>query len=207
MVTKISPNDTNATAAFIRTERVKPSKSWKGRCLELQRTARGLPPVYPSALSAALATPEEDRVYHIEDLRRGMVAYSDDPNDSNPFGHIYFIAGRDADGEVWTWSNDVDSVHNVGLVPLSFYKDHWGDNFQFGAISLNGYDLLGNNGLPVAKPGHDFLGKNYADAIKNVKRAISYHKTTGNARLVNGLKRDLIRMTLRYEKYQRDNAN
>lgn len=203
MVDKISPRNTKETAEFIRNERANPSKSWKGRCLELQRTARGLPAVHPSALSAALATPEEDRVYKIEDLRRGMVAYSDDPNDSNPYGHTYFIAGRSVDNTIWTWSNDVDDVHNIGLVPLSFYDYSWGDKFMFGAISLNGYDLLGTNGLPVAKPGHDFLGKNYEEAIKAVKKAISYHKTTGNARLVAALRRDLAKLILTKEKFSK----
>lgn len=202
MVDKISPKNTKDTAAFIRNERSNPSKSWKGRCLELQRTARGLPAIHPSALSAALATPEDDRIYHKDQLRRGMVAYFDDPNDSNPYGHIVFIAGRDEDGDIWTWSNDVDATHNVGLVPFEYYESYWGDGFMFGAISLNGYDLLGTNDLPLAKPGHDFLGKNYEEAIKAVKRAISYHKTTGNARLVNALRRDLAKLILTKEKFK-----
>lgn len=199
----ISSGTTADAAAFFRLQRVDPLKNWKGLCLQLQRMARvNIPAVHASALGAALATPDEDRIYRVDDLRRGMVAYFDDPNDSNPFGHIVYVAGRFADGTLMCWSNDVDPETNVGLVPFSFFQKFWGDGFMFGAISLNGWDLLGNNGLPMAKPGLGHLGANYVNAIKGVKRAISHHRNTGNARLVRALQRELKHLQKLYEEYK-----
>src|SRR5215216_5913970 len=65
-----------------------------GRCLQICRTARDLPAVYPSAKEAQDATPKEFRVTKIADLRKGMVLYFDDPHDSNQFGHVATMVGR-----------------------------------------------------------------------------------------------------------------
>jgi hypothetical protein len=70
-----------------------------GMCLRICRTARDIGPVYPSAVVAQNATPAAHRVYGVADVRRGMVVYYDDPNDSNPYGHIVTVVGRDRDAD------------------------------------------------------------------------------------------------------------
>lgn len=132
MSSKLAPRNTNETAAFLKSEHDKGSLDWYLLCLSLQRQARGLPAVYPSAISAALATPERERVHNVSDLRRGMVGYCDDPNDSNPYGHIFFIAGRSKSGTILTWTNDALRSGGVDVVPLDFYNKRWGDTFHFG---------------------------------------------------------------------------
>lgn len=190
---KLAPNSTEEAAAFLRAANAGPAK-WLALCLQLQRMARGLPAVYPSALAAALATPEEDRVYSVADLRRGMVAYSDDPNDGNPYGHVYFIVGRNDAGNVLVWSNDARRPGGVDIVDLSFFERYWGDHFQFGATSLNGYDFGEFEEKPKPKPGRAKLGDNFEHAMDDLRKAIKHHKEKGHDRLVAVLRRDLERM-------------
>lgn len=191
---------TAETAAFLRAAHEGPA-TWRALCLKLQRMARGLPAVYPSALAAQLATPEEDRVYKLDDLRRGMVAYSDDPLDGNPYGHIYFIAGRNDDGEILTWSNDARRSGGVDMVPLSFYQNVWGDKFQFGATSLNGYDLPEFE-APRPKPDRGRLGGLFQHSIEDLRKARAHHKKQGHDRLVAVLDRDLARMKRQAARFQ-----
>lgn len=190
-----APRTGDQAAAFLRAAHTGPL-TWHRKCLQLQREARGLPAVYPSALAAALATPKAERVTRIADLRRGMVAYSDDPNDNNPAGHIYFIAGwsgpRDSPANLLTWSSDVLRTGGVDLVPVTFYKAHWGDTFQFGATWLNGYNFADLDAPPVATRGS--LGENFDHAIEDVRKAIRLHRKAGHTQLVNALVADLQQM-------------
>ncbi len=117
-----------------------------GMCLAVCRTSRDIGPRYASAKSAQDNTPKEFRVYRIRDLRKGMKIFVDDPNDSNKFGHIVTMAGR-VDGFQWddpndilVWTNSVVSGRLV-LVRLTYFKEHWGDSFQFGAFWLNGVEF------------------------------------------------------------------
>lgn len=188
----------NQAMAFLRHEHDTGSTAWKSKCLALQRTARGLPPVYPSALSAMHATPKNERVPHITDLRRGMVAYSDDPHDGNPYGHIYGIAGWRKNKprvpeNLMTWSNDViaGKPGAVGFVPITFYDRHWGDNFQFGATWLNGYNFADLDKAPVPAPGRETIGSNLNHAIEDIRKAIRYHRRIGDKATVAALVVDL----------------
>lgn len=201
----LAPKTTDEATAFLRREHAS-GRSWLGHCLVLQRTARGIPPMFPTALSAAHGTPPDERVYKISNLKRGMVAYSDSPVDDNPFGHIYYIAGwkRDSDhtnpDNCFTWSNDVVSGHAgaVGLVRLSFYLQNWNVPFQFGATWLNGYDFAEFNAKP--KPPAN-LGATYDTAIKSVEKAISFHKSHQHPRIVDALLDDLERMKRKARKF------
>jgi hypothetical protein len=65
-----------------------------GMCLKVCRTARNIPAKHLTAREAQDATPEAFRVYKVEDLRKGMIAYFDDPDDGNRAGHIVTIVGR-----------------------------------------------------------------------------------------------------------------
>lgn len=198
-----APRPTNQTADFLKAAHRGPL-TWRAMCLSLQRQARGLPAIYPSALSAAVATPESERVYEVAALRRGMVAYSDDPNDSNPYGHIYFIAGWDGPktnpANCWTWTNDMARSGGVDLVRLSTYRANWGDNFQFGATWLNGYNFAEFDKPPTPDPQRATLGGNYEHAIEDVKKALRFHEKKGHTGLVKGLRKDLDRMTKRMER-------
>lgn len=193
---------TEQAAEFLKYQHDTESTDWRALCLKLQRMARGLPAVYPSALAAAEATPESERVYALQDLRRGMVAYSDDPNDGNPYGHIYFIIGRDHMDRLLTWSNDVRVPGGVDVVPIQFYSRHWGDTFQFGATWLNGYDFSEFNKPPKETRGG--LGENYAHAIEDVEKAIKRHEKKGHDKLVRVLRRDLERMKKHQTRFGHD---
>lgn len=117
-----------------------------GMCLKVCRLARNIPAKYLTAKQAQDNTPEDHRVHAIRDLRRGMVLYFDDPNDSNRSGHIVTLGGRiqgfdpDSLHDLLVWTNSVVSGQLV-LVRGDYFTDHWGDKFQFGATILNGVEL------------------------------------------------------------------
>lgn len=117
-----------------------------GMCLAVCRTARDIGAYYPSATAAQDATPYKYRVHRVRDLRRGMVLYFDEPNDSNRFGHIVTMIGRvkgfnwDDMNDVLVETNDVKSGELV-VVRGTYFKQYWGDDFQFGATYLNGMVL------------------------------------------------------------------
>lgn len=200
-----APRNAKEAASYLKGQITSGSHAWQSLCLKLQRVARGLPAVYPSAVTAARATPESERVEKFDGLKFGMVAYSDHPTDSNEFGHIYFIAGRkkgyklsDPDG-ILTLTNLADG--SVGVVPLSFYLRSWGDPFQFGATWLNGYNFAEFDKPPVSERGD--LGENYQHAMEDVRKAIRFHEGKGHTRLVTALKRDLERMENRWANWKR----
>lgn len=190
----LAPKSGEEAAQFLREAHDGPLK-YKKLCLKLQREARGLPAVYPSALAAALSTPKSERVTNVDDLRRGMIGYCDDPNDTNPFAHIFYVAGRTPAGRILTWTNDALRTGGVDVVPLDFYEKSWGDRFMFGATWLNGYDFSDFNAPPVETRGT--LGDNYRHAIEDIEKVIKYHKDAGHTILVTRLERDLLRMQRR----------
>lgn len=131
-----------------------------GMCLKICRTARGLPAVYPSAVVSQNATPQAHRVHKVADLRRGMVGYFDDPNDSNQFGHIATMIGRvkgaDRDSLHDTlWETNSVISGQVVVVRGDYFAQHWGDRFVFGATWLNGSVL----DVPAVKSDQPELGE------------------------------------------------
>lgn len=192
--------DTKDTMAFLRKQRTTNSTSWKGLCLALQRTARGLQPVYPSALSAQNATPSQHRYYDLKDVRRGMVAFFDDPSDSNPYGHITGVAGRAEDGELLHWTNDASGPGRVSLVRHSFFEKYWGDEFQFAADWLNGYELDMPE-RPVKPPKPSFGGDSLREAIKIINMAIVFHKSRNHPTIVKALERDRAELQQTLKKF------
>lgn len=117
-----------------------------GMCLKVCRTARKIPARYLTAKEAQDATPEEHRVYNVRDLRKGMVLYFDDPNDSNRAGHIVTQIGRvrgfnpHSLNDIIVETNSVKSGELV-RVRASYFSQYWGDSFKFGATMLNGVEL------------------------------------------------------------------
>jgi hypothetical protein len=194
--------DTGGAIDWYRTHEVFPESLGfdpDGMCLRICRTARDLPPVFPSAVAAQEATPEEYRVHRVRDLRRGMVLYFDDPADANPFGHIVTmvgsVVGADPDSlrDILVRTNSV-VANEIVVVRADYFPKHWGDQFQFGATWLNGQafpDFVKPE--PRPKPG-PAIGKNPTnlnDAVEALQKAIRHHKSQGHVRLVNALRRDL----------------
>lgn len=202
MATKLAPRNTPESIAWLRHERVTGHR-YPGQCLILQRSARGIPPLAPTAFSASLMVPAKERTHRIRNYRQGMVGFS---KGSNPAGHIFDILGRrkgfdpdDPDGVI-TESNDVitGELGRIGIVPLSFYHVHWGHNLQFAATWLNGYDFADFNKKP--KPVHPTLGKNYEHAIADVKKALAAHRGE-DKKLDAALERDIERMQRKLKRF------
>ena len=114
-----------------------------GVCLKVCRTARNIGPKFLTARQAQLATPEQHRVHRVRDLRKGMVVFFDDVNDSNRAGHIVTLIGRvagfdpDSLDDILVETNSV-VANEVVVVRGSYFQIHWGDEYQFGATWLNG---------------------------------------------------------------------
>ena len=117
-----------------------------GQCLKVCRSARNIPAKYLTAKQSQDATPKEHRVRKIANLRKGMVLYFDDPNDSNRAGHIVTMIGRikgfrpGSLDDILVETNSVVS-NSVVVVRGSYFKKYWGDSFKFGATWLNGIEL------------------------------------------------------------------
>lgn len=132
-----------------------------GMCLKVCRTSRGIAARFLTAKQAQDATPKEHRFTRVRDLRKGMKLFFDDPHDSNTAGHIVTMIGR-VKGFDWDDMNDIlvetNSVKSGELVVVraSYFKQHWGDSFQFGTDFLNGveFDYLGKH-KPEPKPERD----------------------------------------------------
>lgn len=210
MTDLIAPHDTSEAAAFLRSAHDGPL-TWFRSCLEVQRKARGLPPVYPSAAAAAAATPEEDRVYNLDEVKRGMVMFFDDIHDSNTAGHIVFACGRDAHSNILTWTNDAVREGGIDVVQSDFFPRHWGDPFLFAATSLNGYKFPDFHAAPATPPpaskpetsvGTGHLGANFTSAMDALQVAIDHHKRKGHDQLVRVLERDLKRMQHQAARFQ-----
>ena len=133
--------------------------NWYRACLMLQRMARGVPGGWPTAISAANAIPQSERIHQVENLRRGMDVWFRGPT-SGSAGHVAGVSGRrrgfraDNPDGVLCWSNDVTSRHGqVGMVPLSYFHNNWGHTFLFGSGYINGYNFKEfDPKKPPAKP-------------------------------------------------------
>lgn len=117
-----------------------------GMCQKVCRFARNIGPGFASAIAQQIATPAEYRVHDIAKITRGMVVYFDDPNDSNPFGHIAGVVGRRKDGNRGDLSNLLLRTNSVVsgrvvVVDGSYFGRNWGDQYQFAGEWINGVPL------------------------------------------------------------------
>lgn len=190
-------------AAFIRRQVDSNSNDWYRKCLVLQRMSRGLPAVYPTALSAANATPKVERIYDRTKWRRGMVGFCYDPRIPGTAGHIFSIAGRE-DGKIITGSNDVKQSGYVDYVPLNFYESRWGHRIQFAATWLNGYDFSDFNKPPKPVIAGS-LGEQYKAALDELKkvRKQKREKHGPNHPLVLALNNDIEHMQKTYNRWKK----
>lgn len=170
---------------------------WERACLQVTRTAAGLPAVQPTARAAAYATPRGHRVREVHDLRRGMALYFGDPNDSNPADHVVTVAGwrtpepTDDLDDLLTWTNDAQRVGGIDLVRASFFPREWGDPMMFGAVSLNGFDLPG---YQTGRPAPPTLAGALDRAIADTRAALREHREAGHRRLVEELAQALAEL-------------
>jgi hypothetical protein len=186
--------DTQGTMEYLRRASEGPL-TWKALCLMLARKARDLPAVYPSAFAAQLATPEEFRVYDRDKVKRGMVAFYDDPRDNNPFGHITTVAGFDTDDDQVDWTNDILRTGGVNKVKSSLFPSKWGDGFQFAATWLNGQPLA------LHKPVPDLSAdKRIKHAILDLERIRDEHRGD-HPRVVKALTRDIRELKETLDKF------
>lgn len=197
MTVKLAPRNGLEASAFLRDQHTSGSRAWNRKCLVLQRNARGIPALYPSAYAASIGVPESERVKSISDFRVGMIAFS---KGADPAGHVFEIASwqgkpRNNPDNLLVWTNDAVHEGGVDLVPITFFEKHWGHKILFGATWLNGYDFSDFNKKPVAARGK--LGKNYQHAIEDMQRAIHHHEKAGHTDLVRQLKKDLSIMKVR----------
>lgn len=178
-----------------------------GMCLKICREARGLPSRYPSALAAQLATPAKHRIRQVSEITRGMVVFYDDPKDSNPYGHIVTVVGRVKGAnrsELSSLLVRTNSVRSgrVVVVRGNYFPVRWGDEFQFAATWLNGYELDLEHpagGKRVDRPPLTKKAPRLREAIKELEASREYHEKKGHDRLVRALSRDIqaIRQTIR----------
>lgn len=210
-------HDVRETVDWYRTHEVYPTSLTfdpDGMCLAICRTARDLPARYPSALSAQTATPLKYRVKQIADIRMGMVGYFDDPNDSNPYGHIVTFVGRrkgvdpNSLSSLLVRSNSVIS-NKIVVVRADYFGTHWGDDFQFAATWLNGYALSPFNEPPKPKPEKpktypkiESTIESLEEGMKDLRRAIKSNKTRGNTRLATALERDIVTIERAHERLE-----
>jgi hypothetical protein len=144
----VSPTQRNTeeTIQWYRDNDTDPPFNPDGMCLAVCRTARNIGPMFPSAVVAQQETPSAHRVYTISKIRRGMVMYFDTVGDSNPYGHIVTVVGRDRSvpehdlGSLLVRTNSVKSGQLV-VVRADYFKRYWNDEFQFAATWLNGQEL------------------------------------------------------------------
>lgn len=181
-----------------------------GMCQKICRTARNIGSGFPSALAQQLATPAEHRVHKISDIRRGMVMYFDDPNDSNPYGHIVTAVGRvkGADpaelGSILVRSNSVQS-NQLTLVKADYFPRYWGDRFVFAGTWINGVALdLPDAKVKEPKPA---LGNRGAERLRSVvlvlNDMIDNQQEQGDERLVRALRRDKRKVLETIERFSK----
>lgn len=179
----MTQRDTLHTNQWLRAEDRANTHNWYRQCLKMTRTARNIPAMYPTAFSAQHATPGKYRIYKMENVKRGMVAYYDNPYDGNPYGHVVTVQGRHRDGTLYCWSNDVVGPGMVSLQPMAFFPGQWNVKFQFAATWLNGVVLDMPDGPAVKSTKKVSLD----DAVRTLTEQID---STDSFRVAQALKRD-----------------
>ena len=166
-----------------------------GMCQKIARTARNIGPGYASALAQQVATPRELRVYDVEKAQLGMVGFFDDPHDSNPFGHIATLVARvkgvdRGSLESCLFRTNAVVQNHIVLVRGTYFKEHWGDDFQFFGKTINGVELdLPEQKTAPAPPTLPARGIRRLEHMLDVyDEMIAAHE--GEARIVHALRRD-----------------
>lgn len=190
--------DTDATIEWLRADRARGSRAWRGLCQMRVRSARNLPALYPSAFAAMVATPMSKRV-DIKDATKGMIGYADDPNDSNKFGHVFTFVGRESGtGIPLVDTNDALIVGGGSVVRYDWFESHWGDRFQFASTTCNGFDLIIGGGTkpapdknPEPKPVPEIKAENFDYATHRLEKSLVWHEKHGFPGLARRIRREM----------------
>jgi hypothetical protein len=160
--------------------------------MKLVRSAYGYEfGIYPSALSAMLATPKKYRVTDPKKVKVGMVGYFVDPDDSNPFEHIATCVGHNREGDpIWGTNTATGSVAFVGH---DFFVKNWGDHFKFAATSIGTYVIDQLQPEPVER------GKRLKKTIRELEKIAKTQRKLGREGIARRLDRDIadLRDTLK----------
>lgn len=147
------------TRLYLRNERDTHHNVWKGLCLALTRTARGLNPKYYSAWDNWQDAIEPHRLSGVIDWHTIPVGaplwYSGPPHsDGKIYGHVTTFIGVTSVGPL-CWSNDTRSSTpgSVNLVHPLWFPSHWpGHNLQGWSNDVEGVKL--NLTIPHDPPQH-----------------------------------------------------
>jgi hypothetical protein len=137
-----TPNTVGESLLFMRQQHKNPTKSWKGRCQELFRTALGQDQgKYGSAYQQWLNTPDDRK--HVggnpnhAPIGSGLCFKGKGPN-----GHIMEAARPFSNGTQAAWSNDlvrpgkVDKVHRDAPIKI------WGMEYLGYITNVNDKDIV-----------------------------------------------------------------
>jgi hypothetical protein len=198
-MTAMTQRDVDGTIGWYRANEAWPAAIGfdpDGMCMKICRTARNIGPGAASALVSQNMTPPEFRVHQINKIKRGMVGYFDDPNDSNPFGHIVTFVARIKDADPDSLSSLLVRTNSVVsnklvVVRADFFGKHWGDSFQFAGTWINGVPLIFPEEQPPPAP-RPLLTKRGTDRLREILEMydglIEQHQD--DERLVRALRRD-----------------
>ncbi len=196
------PNSTPETMDFLKAAHAGPL-IYERLCLRLARMARGIDSKYDTALTAQKLTPESHRIKWA-DVRKGHIAYFDNPGDSNTAGHVATCAGRTQDGRKLWWTNDAKRRGGVDIVAdpsteTSWFGAHWGSPFVYGADWVNGVAFqVGHDDPPKPEPPEHELNELVKDAVKHLRKAAANAKDNGHPKRAEALLRDVERLKKRY---------
>ncbi len=147
-----APRTPKQARDFYHEQATRPDHDWTRRCLELFRTAYGVPPKEARAIDAWNAPGPKHAFKSQDDIPFGAAVFSRRPNaGSDDAGHVFFVGGYNHEtGERITRMNDIKAVGEVDAVPFSTVHDVWGHEILGWRDNVNGFSL-GLGAAPNAK--------------------------------------------------------
>jgi hypothetical protein len=137
-----TPNTVSQALAFLREEHRNPSKSWKGLCQELVRTALGQPyGKYGSAWKQWQNTPA-NRKHEGGNPAHAPVGAALCYKGAGPNGHIMIACHPFPNGTPAAWSNDLVKPGKVNKVPRTAPTKIWGQKYLGYITNVNDKDIV-----------------------------------------------------------------
>jgi hypothetical protein len=137
-----TPNTIGEAFQFLRRERRNPSRSWKGRCQELVRTALGQDTgKYGSAWIQWNNTPA-NRKHVGGDPKNAPLGSALCYKGSGPNGHIMLKANPFPNGKPAAWSNDLVKTGEVDKVSVYAPTRVWGQKYLGYITNVNDKDIV-----------------------------------------------------------------
>jgi len=156
---------TPETLAWLRNQCTSPSQSWYRLCLALVRTARGVDPMYASALQAWNGATDKHPLTTSANWSKVPVGapifYR-----SSTYGHIVTFAGVTSAGPL-CYTNDVAGPGKVSMVSPLWFVSHWRQPILGWTGDLNGVKLNLTAPKPIKPQPANTVS--LSDAIKAAK--------------------------------------